>query len=236
MSLKDTFNNIRICEASLGRIKQHFDRGDVLLFISANRNENTPQENRKNFKELQRYFRAANYGFNKIKGSYVEKKEDGSSVVVDEDSLVVFAPKEEENTLFKLGLKLGIKYKQDSILFVDSEGKAKLISTREDSFVGAIGSKQPLGAFAYTRIGDYFSKVGKKEFSFKTIDEEVEPTKSVNNGYISEAFKEVINKYDDPIEEWDSRVTYADKGDIDEVMNTPIEELITNINKSRDGE
>ena len=74
MSLKETISNIKLYEASLGRLMQHLEKGDCLLFISANRNENSEKENIKNFKGLQRYVKIANFGYNKIEGHYVEEK------------------------------------------------------------------------------------------------------------------------------------------------------------------
>ena len=199
MSLKETINHIKLYEASLGRLKQHYDNGDCILFISANRNENTIQENKKAFKELQHYIYDSNFGHNKIKGSYVENREDGTTVTVEEDSLIVYGKPKDEITLLRLGKQLGRRYKQEAILFINSEGKAKYYNLLTDSAI-------ELGRFIYTRVGDYFSTIGKKQFSFSIL-ESVEPERQYMRGFLQEAFRSVINSYEDGLTEWANRST-----------------------------
>ena len=122
---------------------------------------------RKLLKSYSIIFTTLIFGFNKIKGSYVENREDDTTVTVEEDSLIVYGKSKDEITLLRLGKQLGRRYKQEAILFINSEGKAKYYNLLTDSAV-------ELGRFIYTIVGDYFSTIGKKQFSFSIL-ESVEP-------------------------------------------------------------
>lgn len=192
---------------SLGRLVQHL--GDkAMLFISADRSENDKSTNNKNFKELQRNVRAANFGFNKLKGGYVEiddttKKE---KEVKGENSLVVYANKDEEETLKKLGIQLGKKYKQDSILFVDTDKNVYMIATRDDSSIGTIGSTKKFGDFKVSGMSKYFSYIGKKKFHFESVEEGYTPNHMVNTLMVQESVRKMVNKYEDGFERWESSI------------------------------
>lgn len=66
---------------------------------------------------------------------------------------------------------MGKKYQQDSILFIDSNGNAEWVGTRKDSYCGGINQTIPYGKFHPKLIGDYYTKIGKKHFSFTDITE-----------------------------------------------------------------
>lgn len=202
MSLKETISNIKLYEASLGRLMQHLEKGDCLLFISANRNENTEKENNKNFKELQRYVKIANFGYNKIEGHYVEENSNGKKVPVSENSLVVFAPADKENILFKLGIQLGRRFNQDSILFINSKKEAQFYATKEGT------------------------KIGKRYFTFKTV-EEVKSKHNLGDRLLSESFIELLESSANPLIAWDRSV--EEDFEVKEICKTSFEKAIKEI-------
>lgn len=228
MSIRNIIRNVNISEASLGRLYQHIGK-DAILMISANRSELEQSENKSNTNALKRYIKAANFGYNRVKGGYKEKMEDGSMVEVEEDSFIVYADKDKEKTLYKLGLALGKKFNQDSILFVSSEGKAQFISTRQDSSLGPIGTKQNLGDFSFNSISQYYTKIGKKSFTIRTITEEEEFSRNFNAQAIGDGFQKIIDTSDTPIEDWESTLVAPDEND--EVED--IENFISNIENNQ---
>lgn len=159
-----------INEASLSRLWQHYHKGDPMLFISAEREGMSAEERNKVYDRLQDEISLALFGFVKIVGGYVE---DHNGVQVDknnEKSCVVFGTKNTEKRLYKLGIRLGEFFSQDSILWVDSDSNAMWIFTR-DTETHKKGDVVKLGKFATSDIGKYFTKIGKKKFVFKSIDE-----------------------------------------------------------------
>lgn len=160
-------------EASLGRFWEHLKEGDPLAIISADRNEVSPKENKKNTEFLRTFILNAGFGFAKARGGYSEIT-NGNKVDVDnETSTIVYTTPDREKELFKLIMSLGVRFKQDSIFFVGTDGNAFWYGTREDSSCGGIGKKIPLGKFHPKQIGKYYTKIGKKHFSFDDIKENV---------------------------------------------------------------
>nr|DAQ48139.1 MAG TPA: hypothetical protein [Bacteriophage sp.] len=153
-------------EASLGRLYQHIGK-DCCLFITAFRSENDLATNKKDNKALCKELRSMGFGYNKIKGGYVESV-DGKNVEVEEESVVAYCSASEGEMLLKLGKKLGEKFLQDSIMFVDASGRAKLYATRTDSTVANI---LDLGRFTTKTVDAYYTKIGKKKFSFAVSED-----------------------------------------------------------------
>jgi hypothetical protein len=63
--------------------------------------------------------RALKLGFKKIKGSYSEREEDDKSPIVEENSFIV------NNISMESAIKLGTKYKQESIIYAETGNVAK---------------------------------------------------------------------------------------------------------------
>lgn len=177
-------------ESSLSRIWQHITSGVPFCILTAFRGENELPENRKRNQELKNTLRSANYGFIPVKGGYKEKKKiDGVEVEneVKEESLIVIGKqisranqgkekptKQEEQDFMRFVFKQGIKYKQDSILFVGSNGKAKLISTRNDGFIGPIGAIRNLKDWKAdpATLGAFFTELkGGSRFIFESVED-----------------------------------------------------------------
>ena len=171
-----------LTEASLGRLKQHRDAGEPMAIISAcrsdwdrkNPNANAQMNNAKT-QELRTFILGAGFGFNKTIGGYTEVQDDGTKVEIkDEKSQVVYATPDREKELRTFAIGMGRRFKQDSILFVDCNGNAEWIFTRKDNFMGKpIASSMPLGKFKATQVGQYFTKIGKKNFSFVVESEDI---------------------------------------------------------------
>lgn len=163
-----------INEASLSRFWQHFSNGEPIAIISAERGELSKSENDKNTNSLRRYINSAKFGFSKALGGYSEIDDiTGEKKNIDgEKSSIVYSSPEREAELLNFAIGMGKKFNQDSILFIDTEGNAWWYSTRADSSVGPIGSKTPVGKFHPKQIGNYYSKIGKKNFSFVSINED----------------------------------------------------------------
>lgn len=197
-----------INEASLGRFWQHYNNQEPIAFISADRNENTKQENRANYQKLKNAVSMAGFGYNKIKGGYVEE---GGVRVEDENSIVIYGSKDREKELLKLVMSLGIRFKQSSIMFVDTDGNVNWYSTRNDCWFGKIGTKKPLGKFQTNNINDFFTKIGKKEFKFKSLDESEVYKPSLSERQLAGEFKRLLRSLSETdenvIDVWDSKFT-----------------------------
>lgn len=180
-NLKKLNNQIdkMIYEASLGRLVQHLSYGYCFAFISAERSENTKAENDKATKDLRSYAtnlaKGLKVGYIKAKGGYVEISDiDGSRQEIDgENSIILYAKPEQFDIIKTFAISMGKKFKQDSIMLVDPNGVAKWVATIEGSTVGnQIGkSEMIVGTFHPKQIGLYYSKVGKKSFSFTSLNE-----------------------------------------------------------------
>lgn len=162
-----------LSEASLGRLWQHFTRGEPMVIISADRSERTKSENKSCFEKLKQNIRLAKFGYVKVKGGYTETDAEGNKHDVDdENSCVIFGTPETEKRLFVLGLRLGKAYNQECFLWVGNDNIAYWVYTINDDVRNIrIGEKVRLGEFHTKKIGQYFSKIGKKQFSFTQIDE-----------------------------------------------------------------
>jgi hypothetical protein len=111
MKLTNIFESI-IAESSISRVWQHINDGKTFAVISAFRGSNDPKENLNLHNKLKSDVRALGLGFIEQKSGYTYQNPDsGEEGTVDEMSL--FIPNIDE----KSALKLGKKYKQESILF-----------------------------------------------------------------------------------------------------------------------
>lgn len=183
-------------EASLARFVSHLQSNPIAI-VSAERSELSSAENKRNTKHLHRLINSGGFGFAKASGGYVEinDKTKRKVYVKGESSSIIYGTEQTEKQLLTFAIATGIKFKQDSILFIDSKHNAFWISTRNDSMLGRIGTRKPLGKFHSTEIGKYYSEIGKKRFSFETIDESTEPIKYTTVEMRSnDAFRAAIKK------------------------------------------
>ena len=180
---------MRILEdAGINRLYHHLNNPkEVAVFISVDRNEDSPAQNnrkRSDFKKIMRLYR---FGYFSIKGGYIEDSPDGGIEVEDEVSFAVFAPIEKEDELLFLMLELSRLTKQDSIMFVKNSRAYWIYCSKQslDKLISengifeqmqALGKVFPLGRFSVTDVDKYFSKIRGRKFSFSTSQvEAVEP-------------------------------------------------------------
>lgn len=114
----------------------------------------------------------ANFTFINVKGAYLEKDKNGKDVEVLEDSLLVLGEPGKADELKRICMNLGKKFHQDSIMYRDDQGQAKLISTRPDGRIGPVGAEEKLGRFVPKLIGQYYTKWRNRPFTFLSLHEE----------------------------------------------------------------
>ncbi len=148
-------------ESSLNRIYQHIQKKNIdsWSILTSYRGENSPSENKKNFKELKNKIRSMDLGFIEISGIGQEEDEEGNIVQAKEPSL--FIPKITQ----KQAQKLSDTYEQWDYIYSGPElnDKIALISKEGTEY---------LGSFHPNKIAQFFGKIKGKPFTF----EEIKPT------------------------------------------------------------
>lgn len=92
------------------------DKQYNVCLISANRTENTPEENKANRFAMQKMLRQMGYGYNQTKGGWTEKDKDGNLVTGSEPSFLVTDIYDEPERFLQRMIALGAKFNQQSIL------------------------------------------------------------------------------------------------------------------------
>ena len=175
-----------LTEASLARFWQHLmDKNVCLGIVSAERGSRkhvSASENKRLNQEytlaLRKFVNIHGYSFNKAKGGYVEKNDKtGESQEVTEESTIIYAKcenKQDEKAFKAFIFALGVKYDQESVFWVGLDKKAQWLYTRKYNYDNMpLGSSKDCGVFHPKLIGQYFTKVGKKNYSFVSIDDKV---------------------------------------------------------------
>jgi len=163
MKIKDYLN-----ETSLGRIYQHIQKESVnsWAILTSYRGENSPSENKRNFKELKNKIRSMDLGFIEIEGMGQEEDEYGDIVQSKEPSL--FIP----NITKKQAQKLSDAYEQWGYIYSGSEVNDKI------ALISKEGTEY-LGNFHPNKIAQFYSKVKGRPFTF----EKVKPTSYMEKYY-----------------------------------------------------
>ena len=168
VNVEDKIGNILV-EASLSRIWQHIEKGNSLGVITAFRS-NDPDNLKKN-KKLQSEINVAGFGYFPMNGVYIEDFGSDEPKKVEESSFFVISTHPEKLRDFLI--KMGKKYEQDSVLFMDNSVEDKvavLIGTKADAWPG-LGVVHTLGKWHPNKIRDFYSKLkGSKSFVFEDID------------------------------------------------------------------
>jgi len=159
-----------IKESSLGRLLQHISGNSKIKswgIISASRTTNTPKENKAQTKRLEGDLRSLNLGMIKLEGHWREcQLEDVPYKECPPDKLVDAT----EVTFFVLNIsnkklaELTAKYNQDATIFGSAPGEASLLFKN--------GSTSSLGKMSAGKIGQGFSKIKGRPFTF---DEQYDP-------------------------------------------------------------
>jgi hypothetical protein len=150
---------------SLSRVHLHSQDRSIGI-MSANRADNSLEQNNAARQQLSKDVQARNYGFAHVAG--VGQEEGGPS---SEPSLLVIGPKgEDKHGTFKGHLKsLGRKYDQTGSLYKGhGEDSAKFIHTSDDHF----GKEEDLGQWhPNDSAAIYFTKLrGDRQFSFRKVE------------------------------------------------------------------
>lgn len=192
-------------EASLGRFWDHYNNKEPIAFISGDRDENDKSENKANFASLKRLVSLAGFGYNRVKGGYVEE---GGKRVDSENSLVIYGGNpSNEKRLYDLAVGLGKRFKQSSIMFIDSEQNVFWVSTRDDSWVGKIGAKIKLGKFKTNNINDFYTRIANKEFKFDNLVEQEQYSPSLSERQLQAWFTQRLDEDGDcAVEMWESQI------------------------------
>lgn len=163
-------------EASLSRIWQKtkdYDTGAITAF----RDEKTRKENLADNKKVLAYLLDKGYSVIKVKGSYIENFGSKDAKEKGEESFFV-ADTEKSGKLKDDLIKLGRKYDQDSILWVEKDKPGVLIGTskRSNSYPGydkvVVVGKPKFGEAK----GQFFSRVRGRQFAFEEMT--VPPTRN----------------------------------------------------------
>jgi hypothetical protein len=160
------FNDESLHEAlnrSLARVHQHTQSRNIGI-ISANRGENTADENKAAHKQLAKDIKSAGYGFAHVSGRSREGEE-----VQSEPSFLVIGAKGKEDQLLHHLKKWGQKYNQDSILHKphnSTEASLHGTSDNPESYPGP-GKQEGVGKWHPNKVAQFFSALkGKRSFTF----------------------------------------------------------------------
>lgn len=187
--MKSFMEYITLNEASIKRLENHLNRGEPIAIVSAEREDwdrNDYQNNRvlckRYTKELRMLVLQQKFGFNKVRGGFIETDSQDKNKKVEkesEHSTLIFSTPEREDELKKLVIGLGKRYKQDSVLFVDTSGNAFLIDTRDN-----FGAIEKLGKYTTNILSMFYTKIKGKKFSFEPqtdVSESIEISEAINN-------------------------------------------------------
>lgn len=196
------YKEFLIQEASINRFETHLKNGDVIAAVSGDREGLNREERKKNYREIKRLLGMAKFGYIRVKGGYHEE----NGYVDDESSVIIYAPKEREKELRDLVVSMGKRFNQSSVMFIDTKGTAQYISTRNDSWIGEIGTVKKLGAYKAINppeVADFYTRIRGKKFTFKTFEEEAEYNPDIRERQISEWFCDSLKKYgENVLDEW----------------------------------
>ena len=141
--------------ASLGRIYQHYLASGQKSYaiLTSWRSDLAEPVNLENVERLKQMIRSAQLGFSKLLGKWKNDKDE----IVSEPSF--FIP----GISLELAKKIQEKFNQDAIVYAGPETEGKVFLYSRD------GSTMDLGKFHPTRIGDIFSEIKGKSFTFAGV-------------------------------------------------------------------
>ena len=148
-----------LTEASLGRIHQHYQNSGHKSFavLTSWRGAMGKNENVHRFSKLKADVRSQGYGFNHMTG--VGEEENGG--VSKEPSLFV------HGMSYHHAVEHGKKHDQHSIIYSgpETKGEVHLVHLKDDGDK-KVGDHTNLGKFHPKKIGQYYSKIRNRNFTF----------------------------------------------------------------------
>jgi hypothetical protein len=133
--IKETLNEV-MTESSFTRVKSHMEEsGRKFAIITAFRNENNRDKNKKDLAELKKQVKDAGYSFTNVQGGFTENPGTEQAVDVKEYSVIITSydkpHTEKSEGLFQLVMKLAKQYNQDAFIF----GQPKRTATKDIAYV-----------------------------------------------------------------------------------------------------
>ena len=171
-------------ERSLGRFYTHFNNHEPIAFISADRSELSKSENAARYKQLKTLVKLSGFGFNRVKGGYVETTIDKDGKRVDvpvdgESSLIVYGgTADNQQKLFSLAIQLGRRFNQDAVMLIDTDHNVTFADTNSNH--STFGSSVKIGKFTANSIGQFYTKIGKSKFSFELLEQDDTPLNPIS--------------------------------------------------------
>lgn len=191
-----------LIEASIGRLKQHLDSGDVFVVVSAFRQEYSRSENHKRQRKLIGLIKShtlskpneSKIGHFDVVGGFDEEGKDGKKKTVEEISTFTVGKSDQTDKILKLGLSLGKEFEQDSILYCH-DGKVYEVFTRNTKEHN-IGYEKLLGKYHYDIMNQDYSRIRGHRFTASKVSEEIEYSKpsSIFEGMRFQSETEYFNK------------------------------------------
>jgi len=154
-------DRVEVNESSLNRIWQHVNREETQSWaiLTSWRNENTPEENKADFRDLQAHLKRLDLGFIKLDGhGQEEDPATGDVKIVSEPSL--FIPNidlEDARLLMK-------KYEQYGMVYSGPEVSDRIMLITKD------GDRTDIGSFHPHKIAQFYATIKGKSFVFEGID------------------------------------------------------------------
>lgn len=155
-------------EASYKEFMQRYKKGKPLAIISAFQGDIAKTTNIANNKTLRRKITDEGYDQLRVIGKYAE---DDAPL----ESMIVFCyDVDKENDFLRFLLYFARKYRQNGIVFVDSDNNIWIYATKPDSTYGASGSRIRLDKFQVFDIKNIIDFFAKRSY-------EVDAVKIVND-------------------------------------------------------
>lgn len=173
-----------LLETTFARLEKHLQERNV-AFISACRDDNTPEQNNELTKALEDDLKQMAYGFIKVKGGYIEKH-NGVDVPVEEKTFVVidnnkedtpWIPHTKRNFLRDMVL-LANKYNQQEVLIKEKNQPARYYD--KDANI-----TREFKEISKDNIEKYYTRLRNTKFKFIEAEENEE---NENYWYKSQAY------------------------------------------------
>ena len=192
MKYFDKWNKYLINESSMSRIHQHileYDSAIVTAFrysplssyacdteppAIGSDEENALDTNLERNRGLKAILLRKGYGVTRVDGSYIENfdKPPEEQQEVSEESFFVHNMKDDPK-FFAAIEALGKLFCQDSVLFIPQGGKDAYLLGTNDTWPG-LGRKETVGDFKGGEEAEFMSRVRKRPFTFKSVDDVTE--------------------------------------------------------------
>lgn len=162
--IEKIINESQLMESSMSRIYRHILEFNTAI-ISAHRAGNSSETNKLNTVELKSILLKNNFGITAVLGTYIEQYNSPLAKEVKENSFFVVNMPNKIDFL-NLLTDLGIKYNQDSVIFVEKGGgESYLLGTNKTGYPG-MGITVSMGKFKPKNEGEFMTRINNQPFTF----------------------------------------------------------------------